>query len=78
MTRHSLLSLLAVTPIVAFHSTGRPKPPADRIVQLDPGTYTVEPGGGIWVSQDGVRIEGVRIERCTFEGATVIEPIRIT
>jgi hypothetical protein len=65
--RQGLLQLLGAAPLASL--LGRPtKAVEDRRIRLHlgPGTYSIGPGGGMWFSEHGVRIEG-----CTFDGCRV-------
>ncbi len=65
MIRQQLLQLLGAAPLAVL--AGRNAPPDRELrLYLGPGSYIIGERGGIWVSNDGVRIEG-----CTFEGCTV-------
>jgi hypothetical protein len=61
MTRQTLLTLMAAAPVLFFGRRDGSKINGGDVVQFMPGTYTIAAGGGIYVSEGGVRIE-----KCTF------------
>jgi hypothetical protein len=67
MTRQGLLQLLGAAPLaVPLGCLTKVVEDGRHRLYLGPGTYSIGPGGGMWFSDRGVRIEG-----CTFDGCRV-------
>jgi hypothetical protein len=67
MTRQSLFSGLLAAPLAVLvgRNASAAEPQERRVVRFAPGTYTIRPGGGIWIGASECRIEG-----CTFTGSS--------